>query len=216
MRSASLIPPPKASAPAGGFSVGLGLRVHLFLPLLGAGGVNSAWLYTEGSHLSGCPVPLQIRLYPLKSIFFVLYVYMVYMWRYIRVYVHVCKRWHVRRGQQTASCTGLSFASCVRRGLLPYCSVLCSQASRSSSLQGVSRLHLSSCQRDTQDADTCYHAKLYVGPGDSNSKLHACIASPLPAKPCPQHANRTLLKCLSNVLTGRGQAPLTKKTLLKW
>lgn len=98
----------------------------------------------------------------------------------------------------------------------PYCSVLCSQASRSSSLQGVSRLHLSSCHRDTQDADTCYHAKLYVGPGDSNSKLHACIASPLPAKRCPQHANRTLLKCLSNVLTGRGQAPLTKKTLLKW
>lgn len=118
MRSASLIPPPKASAPAGGFSVGLGLRAHLFLPFLGAEGVNSGWLYTEGSHLSGCPVPLQIRLYPLKSIFFVLYVYMVYVWRYIRVYVHVCKRWHVRRGQQTASCTGLSFASCVRRGLL--------------------------------------------------------------------------------------------------
>lgn len=195
MRSASLIPPPKASAPAGGFSVGLGLRAHLFLPLLGAEGVNSGWLYMEGSHLSGCPrafanTPISFK----KHFFCIVCVYGV------RVAIHTCLCSCV----QALACAQRSTDSLVYWSQLcilcetwsPYCSVLCSQASRSSSLQGVSRLHLSSCHRDTQDADTCCHAKLYVGPGDSNSKLHACIANPSPAKPCPQPANRTLLKCL--------------------
>lgn len=212
MRSASLIPPPKASAPAGGFSVGLGLRAHLFLPLLGAEGVNSGWLYTEGSHLSGCPRAFANTPMSFKKHFFL---YCMCIWCTCGdtcVFMFMCA--------SAGMCAEVSLMYWSQLCILcetwsPYCSVLCSQASRSSSLQGLSHLHLSSCHRDTQDADTCYHAKLYVGPGDSNSKLHDCIANPSPAKPCPQPANRTLLKCLSNVLTGRSQAPLTKKTSLK-